>query len=170
MRALSYAGVFASIAVLTVLAALPWGLPTDDRFFLPLLPVVAIHYWAMRRPERLPEWFVFLAGFLLDVVSHGPLGYWPLVYLTAYALGVVSEQAGQASFAARIILFLIALAAVTCVSWALASVYFLEFADWVPYANGALFAAVAAFVLMPLLHLLDGPAGDRDSVNLSRGA
>ena len=90
-------GAFISIAVLTLLAALPWGLPTEDRFFLPLLPVVAIHYWALRRPEVLPEWFVFLAGLLLDVFTHGPLGYWPLVYLVAYALGVLGSEAGRAS-------------------------------------------------------------------------
>lgn len=37
-----------SVAVLALIAALPLGVPAEDRFFLPLLPVVAIHYWTLR--------------------------------------------------------------------------------------------------------------------------
>ncbi len=170
MNSISALGVFVSIAVLTVLAGLPWGLPTEDRFFLPLLPVVAIHFWALRRPERLPEWFVFLAGFLLDVVTHGPLGYWPLVYLMAYALGVLGAEAGRASVFARLALFAVSLVVVTVLSWAIASVYYLEPLDWIPYGRGAAFAALSALVVVPILHLLDVPSGEREVSQLTRGA
>ena len=169
MSTFSTIGAFISIAVLTLLAALPWGLPTEDRFFLPLLPVVAVHYWALRRPELLPEWFVFLAGLVLDVFTHGPLGYWPLVYLMAYALGVLGSEAGRASVYVRLGLFAVSLFVVTVLSWGIASVYYLEMLDWVPYARGAAFAALAALVVIPILHLIDVPSGDRDGVQLTRG-
>jgi len=152
-----------------VLAALPWGLPTEDRFFLPMLPVVAIHYWALRRHQALPEWSVFLAGLLLDVFTHGPLGYWPLIYLSAYTLGVVEETAGRKSQLLRLGLFAASLALVAALGWAIASIFFLEVADWRPYARGAGLAALAAIVIVPLLHVLDAPEATMDGQPLKRG-
>ncbi|MEQ1719057.1 MAG: hypothetical protein ABL907_24235 [Hyphomicrobium sp.] len=169
MKPLSYIGPFLSIAMLTVLAALPWGLPTEDRFFLPMLPVVAIHYWALRRPEFLPEWFVFLSGLLLDIFTHGPLGYWPLVYLAAYTLGIAGGEAGAKGIWMRLALFAVSLGVVAVAGWAVASVYFLEFADWGPYVRGAWLAAGAAFVIMPLLHFIDTTPAVRDLQPLTRG-
>lgn len=169
MKALSIFFPFLSLCGLTVLAALPWGLPTEDRFFLPLLPVIAIHYFALRRPEALPEWSVFLSGLLLDVFTHGPLGYWPLVYLAAYTLGVLGRETGKSSQAVRIALFGGSLVTVAALCWAVASVYFLEFADWRPYVRGAALAALATLVIMPLLHVFAAPAAARDDASLRRG-
>lgn len=160
---------FGSVAVLTVLAALPWGLPTGDRFFLPMLPVVAIHYWALRRHQALPEWSVFLAGLLLDVFTHGPLGYWPLIYLSAYTLGVLEETAGRKSQVLRLVLFSASLALVATLGWAVASLFFFEVADWRPYARGAGLAALGAIIIVPLLHLLDMPEKPMDGEPLKRG-
>jgi len=160
---------FGSIALLTVLAALPWGLPTEDRFFLPMLPVVAIHYWALRRHQALPEWSVFLAGLLLDVFTHGPLGYWPLIYLSAYTLGVLEETAGRKSPVLRLALFAASLALVAVLGWAIASLFFFEVADWRPYARGAGLAAIAAIVIVPLLHILDMPEDTLENPPLQRG-
>ena len=57
-----------SVVALTVLSALPWGVAAESRFVLPLLPVVAIHYWVLREhAQMVPEWFVFACGLLLDV-------------------------------------------------------------------------------------------------------
>lgn len=160
---------FLSVALLTVLAALPWGLPTEDRFFLPMLPVVAIHYWALRRHQALPEWSVFLAGLLLDIFTHGPLGYWPLVYLAAYTLGVIGETAGRKSQMLRLGLFAASLAIVATFCWGVASVYFFELADWRPYVRGALFALAGAVFIVPVLHYLDAPVPEREGQPLTRG-
>lgn len=169
MKALSLFFPFLSLSVLTVLAALPWGLPTEDRFFLPLLPVIAIHYFALRRPEALPEWSVFLSGLLLDVFTHGPLGYWPLVYLATYTLGVLGRELGKSSQFVRIALFGGSLVAVAVLCWAVASVYFLEFADWRPYVRGAVLAGIAALGILPLLHVFAAPAPAREETALRRG-
>lgn len=169
MKVVAYVVPFASVVILAVLAALPWGLPTEDRFFLPLLPVVAIHYWALRRREALPEWSVFCAGLLLDVFTHGPLGYWALVYLAAFTFGVLGEAAGRKSQLLRLALFAVSLAVIAALAWAIASIYFFEFADWRPYARGAGLAALAAILIVPLLHLLDAPQPQRSDTALTRG-
>lgn len=169
MKVLGYLLPFGSVALLTVLAALPWGLPTEDRFFLPMLPVVAIHYWALRRHQALPEWSVFLAGLLLDIFTHGPLGYWPLVYLGAYTLGVMQETAGRKSQLLRLALFAVSLALVAGSCWAIASIYFFELVDWRPYARGAGLAAAGALLIVPILHYLDTPEGSLEHTPLTRG-
>jgi len=169
MKPLQYLTPFVSTVALTVLAALPWGLPTEDRFFLPLLPVVSIHYWALRRTAAMPEWLVFLVGLLLDIFTHGPLGYWPLIYLWAYFLGVAGEPLGRKSQLMRLVYFAGSLLAVAVLAWAVASLYFFEAADWRPYAQGAALAAAAAVLIVPILHFLDTPWGERPQPQLTRG-
>ena len=43
LRALKYTAPILTITGLTLIAVLPWGLPSENRFFLPLLPIIAIH-------------------------------------------------------------------------------------------------------------------------------
>ncbi len=156
MPALKYIVPLSSIVLLTLIAALPWGLPSEDRFFLPFLPVVAIHYWGLRRPEFVPEWFVFMAGLGLDTLTHGPLGYWALVYLAAYAFGVLSQPFGNNGFMVRTGVFVLSLLSVSFTAWAAASLYFVEFADWTAFARGAGLSGAAAILILPLLYVLDG--------------
>lgn len=158
-----------SIALLVLLAALPWGLPSQDRFFLPLLPVIAIHYWTLRQPESLPEWSVFLAGLALDILTHGPLGYWSLIYLIAYVFAVFSAPLSSHGATVRLALLAAALAGVAAAAWATASVYFFEFADWRPYGLGAALAALCAIPLLAALRLLDGGRRGRSNPRLTRG-
>ncbi len=169
MQPFRYIAPFASLAILTLVAALPWGLPPEDRFFLPLLPIVAIHYWSLRHGSLIPEWAVFLAGLTLDVLTHGPLGYWSLIYLVAHSLAILSAPIASRGVAARIGLFALALVAVTVMAWAVSSVYFLEPADWRPYAFGAGLAGIAALLLVPLLRSIDVQQGTRGNPRLLRG-
>ncbi len=158
-----------SIALLTILAALPWGLPANDRFFLPLLPVIAIHFWTLRHDAWVPEWIVFLAGLSLDVLTQGPLGYWALIYLVAHLIATFSVPFAALGSAPRFLLLGIAIVAVTIVSWAVSSLYFFEIADWRPYAAGAGLAGLSALFLVPILHALDAPEKTRENARLVRG-
>jgi rod shape-determining protein MreD len=97
------------------------------------------------------------------------LGYWPLVYLSAYMLGVIQETAGRKSQLLRLGLFAASLAIVAALCWIIASLFFLEVADWRPYARGAGLAALAAIVIVPLLHLLDTAETSMDGLPLQRG-
>ena len=158
-----------SIAVLTLLAVLPWGLPAEDRFFLPLLPVIAIHYWALRHDAVIPEWFVFLAGLVLDTLTNGPLGYWSLIYLIAYSVAVISAPLASRGQGVRMALFAVALLIVAGAAWVISSIYFLEAVDWRPYLTGAAFAGVGALLIVPILHALNVADGERANPSLVRG-
>lgn len=160
----------ASIAALTVLAALPWGLPAEDRFFLPLLPVIAIHFWTLRHDAWIPEWLVFLAGLSVDILTQGPLGYWSLIYLVAHLAATFSAPYADQGSVPRLGLLGLALALVTALAWLVSSVYFFELVDVRPYLAGLAFAAVCALILLPVLHALDVPDRNRDSARLFRGA
>lgn len=158
-----------SVLALAMLAALPWGLPSQDRFFLPLLPVIAIHYWTLRQANALPEWAIFLAGVAVDILTHGPLGYWSLIYLIAYAFAVFGTPYASGGVWRRLILLAAALAGTTLAAWAAASIYFFEFADWRPYALGAALAGLCAGPLLAALRLVDFGRNERLNPRLVRG-
>ena len=169
MNAFKYVAPVISVAFLTLIAVLPWGLSSENRFALPLLPIVAIHYWSLRQSETIPEWFVFLAGLSLDILTHGPLGFWALIYLLSYFLGAISESQGQRGQIARLILFVLALLAITMTAWIVSSIYVLEVVDWRPFGIGGLYAALGALFIVPLLHVFAVKPETRDNYRLARG-
>jgi rod shape-determining protein MreD len=158
-----------SIAVLALAAALPWGLPAADRFVLPLLPVVAIYYWTLDRDAWLPEWAIFLAGLALDVLTQGPLGYWPLVYLFAYVVAIFASRSTIESVLGRIMLLAAAIVAVAVFAWLAASLFFLGLLDSEPYARGAIFALLLSLLITPGLGILRAVSKPIRAVRLTRG-
>ena len=104
MNVMRFVAPIGSVVLLTLIAALPLGVPAGDRFFLPLLPVVAVHYWTLRHDAWLPEWVVFLAGLMLDILTHGPLGYWAFIYLLAHLTATLSTRVHVESTLGRLVL------------------------------------------------------------------
>ncbi len=144
-----------TVCILAVLAVLPWGLPADARFVLPFLPAIAIHIWSSRHPDRLPAWIPFVAGLLVDVLTNGPLGYWPLIYLGAMLLGIDAQRLPGTGAAARGAFSLAALSGLVVAGWGVASLYDLEFADWRPFAWALWVGALSYPLLAILLRSLD---------------
>lgn len=165
-----YLAPVSSIALLTLLAALPLSLPTDIRFFLPLLPVIAIHYWTLRHDSLLPEWLVFLFGLALDILTDGPLGYWSFIYLTTYLIALFSQPTNEQGRVARLAALLAALFAIALVAWLVASACNLALVDWKPFAIGAGLAAMCTVILLPMLRIVSGDDSSPPNANLSRGA
>ena len=58
----------------------------------PILPLVVVYFWSIYSPSHLPAFGVFLIGLSQDLVSGGPLGLWPSVYL--FIRFVVLSQRG----------------------------------------------------------------------------
>lgn len=160
-----------TIAVVTFLASLPWGLPADSRLALPLLPYLVIHYWTLRRGAAVPDWLVFAAGLSFDLLSDGPLGYWSLVYLLGYALTIGLLPWAEAGGALRRWLALgETIAALAPFEVALSSIYFDARADWGPPLVAALWlTALYPVVAAPLRLLAGARAADGDGP-LLRGA
>lgn len=158
-----------TVAVLALVAVLPWGLPPDGRFVLPLLPFIAIHYWASRHPDRLSEWAPFAAGLSVDVLSNGPLGYWSLIYLAGYMIAVEAHLVRGTGPWGRWLVFLTSLVVLVAAAWGIASLYYLELAAWRPFAWAALMAGLAYPAFALILRSLDPDPVRRTNDRLVRG-
>ena len=86
----------------------------------PIIPLVIVFFWSVYGPDYLPPLSVFFIGLLQDLLTGGPLGLWPAVYLVtqfivlsqrAYFLGreqkVVWIGFGFAALGAGLILWLV---------------------------------------------------------------
>lgn len=96
-----------ALAILLAAAAHPFKAVAE-----PWLPAVIIYYWTLRRSDLTPPAVSFLAGFVMDLLSGGPLGLWALS-LTGLTLGarLVRPWAEGASVLRRTALFAVALGA-----------------------------------------------------------
>jgi rod shape-determining protein MreD len=75
-----------SILVAVLATAVPWGLPADATFVLPLVVVMMVFCWRAIQGAVLPPIVVMLVGLLTDVTTGGPLGYWGLMALMASSI------------------------------------------------------------------------------------
>lgn len=158
-----------TIFLATVLVALPWGMAATNRFFLPLLPLIVIHYWTMRRPDRVSEWWAFVAGLCLDILTHGPIGFWALMYLLAYACAQMTRDMAGDGQLAKFVLASITVFALTAFAWAASSLYYFELADWRPYLTAAVAAALIYPAVGIVLRGLDLSRARDRNVLLKRG-
>lgn len=162
MRALVRVIPSVVILALTLVAALPWGIGSDYRFLLPNLVFAIIHYFTLRHEAQVPEIVVFISGLTLDVLTGGPLGYWSLVFLSGYAIARTQAPSSDGGRRTRWALTFVAMLLVGFIEWSLASVYYLELADWRPIAIGAIGIGLAYPALAFVLHTLDAPNSRRD--------
>jgi cell shape-determining protein MreD len=105
-----------------------------------LLPTLALHYWGVRRPRSIPVLVAFLAGVWVDVLAHGPLGFWALTYvataLTVDALTPILPR-GLLGHTASLVL---TLALVACLLWGMSSVYNWQLLPITPIGTAAVWA------------------------------
>lgn len=78
-----------SALVLMLIAATPFPMPGVAQV-MPLLGLMAIHYWAIFRPDLLSAPVAFLLGLFQDILVGAPLGIFALVFLLAH--GAASSQ------------------------------------------------------------------------------
>lgn len=114
--------VFTFLMVLA--SALPWHLPN----FAPVTPAfttIAIYYWSIYRPDKLPYAATFILAMLLDLLTGTPLGLSALVYLLLQV--ILNTQ--RTFFHSKPFLvvwwgFSLVMPGVSLVSWIIASLYF----------------------------------------------
>ncbi|WDI32053.1 hypothetical protein PUV54_02465 [Hyphococcus flavus] len=58
----------------------------------PIIPLVIVFFWSVYGPDYMPSVSVFLIGLLQDLLTGGPLGLWPAVYLVTQFI-VLSQRA-----------------------------------------------------------------------------
>ncbi len=142
----------ASIVVAILATAVPWGLPSDATFVLPLIVVMMVFGWRAIDGAHLPPIAAMLLGLLTDVTTGGPLGFWALIALMASSAAKRTppfiDRWGYG------VLWLIWIPLVTALAgfgWLLASLYFFRWVDWHPIALGA---AVSVVLFPAVLSLL----------------
>lgn len=77
--------------LLVLLSVTPLPIPSYGAV-APVLPMIAIYYWAAHRPDLLPFGVVFVAGLLLDILAGGPLGLHSFVFLICQFLVVTQRR------------------------------------------------------------------------------
>lgn len=58
----------------------------------PALDLIAIYYWTLARPNRVPYWLLFILGMIADSLSTTPLGVHALLYLGGHLLARIIQR------------------------------------------------------------------------------
>lgn len=134
-----------SVLVAVFAAAVPWGLPADATFILPLVVVMMVFCWRALHSATLPAYAAVLLGLLTDITSGGPLGFWALMCLIAANAGDRAPSLHDGRDVGRLwLIWSLVATGVGLIGWLLASLYFLRWIDWWPIAFGA-GASIAIF-------------------------
>jgi rod shape-determining protein MreD len=137
-----------SVLFAVVATAVPWGLPADATFILPLVAVMMVFCWRTIPGAALPPAGAVGIGLLADLLSGGPIGYWALMCLIGATVG---GRAGSLRESSDFVLhWLIWSALVTVLAgfgWLLASAYYFRWIDSWPIA----FGAMTSIVLFPVV-------------------
>lgn len=155
-------GPAAGILLFTIVCALPWGSGGDFRLVLPLLPYALIHLCVERWSRSTPDWLVFLAGFTMDVVGQGPLGYWSFIYLCGYTMVRSSTAGRQPGALESIPLFGLTIVSIGLMQWSVTSIYYLRSAEPFPHILATAIVTLAYLHLMVLL-----PSGPKEPVRIN---
>ncbi len=138
--------------MLVVLSSLPLGVPMLGSV-MPLLPLMAVYYWAVHRPDLMPYAASALIGLFQDILSGMPLGMSALIYVSVHAV-VVNQGRFFHGKSFVVIWFGFAVLAVggAFLGWLIASAYYQTLAAPAP----ALFQLLLTMALYPALSSLFG--------------
>jgi rod shape-determining protein MreD len=142
----------ASIVVAILATAVPWGLPSDATFVLPLVVVMMVFGWRAIDGAHLPPIAAMLLGLLTDVTTGGPLGFWALIALLASSAAKRTPPlVDRWGYGALWLSWIPLVGALAGFGWLLASLYFFRWVDWHPIGQGA---AVSVVLFPAVLSLL----------------
>ena len=86
----------------------------------PMLPVMAVYYWSLHRPELLPFWTVFLIGLVIDTLTGGTLGFNALMLLLVSAFMRPQQRyLAERGFATHWVIFMIVVTIFEFLRWLL---------------------------------------------------
>ncbi len=137
-----------SVLFAVIATAVPWGLPADASFALPLVVVMMVFCWRIMPDAVLPLSACMLLGLLTDVMSGGPLGFFALMALIAASVGGLMRFTLEPRDLFPLWLLWSALAlSLGLLAWLLGSLYFLRWVDWWPI----LFGTLTSIALFPVV-------------------
>lgn len=137
-----------SVLLAVLATAVPWGLPADASFTLPLVVVMMVFCWRIMPDAVLPLTACMLLGLLTDVMSGGPLGFFALMALIAASIGGLLRFTLEPRDLWPLWFVWSALALTLGVlGWLLGSLYFFRWIDWWPI----LFGTLTSIMLFPIV-------------------
>ena len=137
-----------SVLFAVVATAVPWGLPADATFILPLVVVMMVFCWRTIPGAALPPAGAVGIGLLADLMSGGPIGYWALMCLIGATVGGRAGSLRESSdFALHWLIWSALVSVLAGFGWLLASAYYFRWIDWWPIA----FGAMTSIVLFPVV-------------------
>ena len=71
--------------LLVMIAMVPLRVPVLSPV-IPSLPLIAVYYWSVHKPNLMPVWAIFLIGLFHDLLAAGPAGVGILSLLLVYGL------------------------------------------------------------------------------------
>jgi hypothetical protein len=90
--------------------------------------------------------------------------------LLAHLTATLSARLHVEGTLERLALLGLAIVLLTFVAWAVASIYFFDLLDPLPYVTGAALASLCALlIVLPILRVLDGAVEPSRSIRLTRG-
>ena len=134
-----------SVLLLVLTTAVPWGLPPDATFILPLVVVMMVFCWRTIPDAVLNPAVAMLLGLFTDVMSGGPLGFFGLLALIAAIAGEWARGLGEGRRMRALWLFWIVFVALLAgFGWLVASLFYMRWIDPRPIVIGA-FASILLF-------------------------
>jgi rod shape-determining protein MreD len=143
----------ASIMAFTIIGVVPLHIPRFDSV-APSLPLIAVFYWTLYRPELIPVWAVFVLGIVQDALSGLPVGVTACTLTVAHAIVVAQRRflIGK-SFSIIWLSFALVVLATVALGWALVCAYY----GAILASPAIFFQAMATIGVYPILsRLLSG--------------
>ena len=128
-RALSALAPALVTLALVLATQLPYGIPHFAQV-TPFFALMAVFYWSIYRPEKLPPPAVFAIGVVQDMLGGGPIGMIALMLLGVYGVGVSQRRffLGK-SFLVEWCGFVVIGAGAVAAAWFVASLYYATLLD-----------------------------------------
>ena len=103
---------------------LPYGIPHFAQV-TPIFAMMAVFYWSIYRPERLPPPAVLAIGLMQDILGGGPMGMVALMLLGVYGVGASQRRffLGK-SFVVEWFGFVVIGTGAIAAAWIVASLYY----------------------------------------------
>ena len=96
---------------------------------------------------------IFSLGLIGDVISGGPIGFWPLYYLCVQAMAFwFGRNPTNSGLILSWIGFLVTLVVVTILGWVVTTIYTMQSADPRPMLIGSAFVSIG----FPMIYWLSG--------------
>ena len=136
------------LLMVSVLGAALWGGQGGiSSFAVPLLPCLVIYSAGLRWPASMPSWLVFLAGLLVDLATHGPLGYWAFIYLSVLMIAQMLPDALAQDWRARAGFAVAGMVVIGLLQFAVSSAYQLMAQDFLAISLASVSLAVPLAII-----------------------